>query len=822
MVKGWYLIFLVLFFLNHSFAENTVEYQKKLSNLSPENRLKQLEIDLNPSHIISLKQVDKWQRFQQFNKCLQDEGQYLEIEQTLLKKWAEAWETQSSHKFSELFTHRTKFYFPKVSSLSFRESYNGILIYKLLDNHKGVIKIEDSFLKSYAKVESVEIIGLKYTIDESFRAFKDLNYNQVHLDLIYDIRGLNKNRQRQNDRGVITVTLKLLEKKWFLESGQFKEGERIVSARKPAFIEKTDQSGLNKVVINERSEAIRRGGYAISIKDINQDGFLDIYSGSSKKSQLLIGNKYNKWKLSKEKGLTDLSAVKTSVFSDFDNDGDLDAIMTLFEYDRDDSDLVFLVNNKGTFTPIKGFVKGKLNYNLPMPASVADFNNDGFLDLYVGFPGKRDFTILSNEKEAFTYPQGFFLNLVGNTKSHVFIDTSKIAWGKKGLSKYTSLFPHSSLAIDYDFDGDMDLLVVDDRSNLSPFYENLDGKKFKLVNKLVNFQNKGYGMGVAVGDLDNDGINEIAMTNVNFHSRNRFHTSCNENWYFDFENDFGLKLFSGKKQKNSYRPTFTDITQASGITHVGEGVAGVEFLDYNNDGLLDIYVATGLWSGESDDKKYDLSSLFTRAVATKKTYNDVLSPYRSYRNRDWSFISILRDAKLKTTRSMAGYQRNRLFLNLGNKNFIEVGYLEGVDSIYDGYVIATADQNKDGKVDLFLRNGDPGSLKYSFPTIQFFKNQLAGENNSLTLTLEGTKSNKDAIGSIVSVKTKSGKKIIRQLVSNNGAAQSQPLLHFGLEKDHSATVVVQWPSGDIQNIGTLKKGYYIIKEGKHLSLLTDQ
>src|SRR5690606_12740907 len=100
--------------------------------------------------------------------------------------------------------------------------------------------------------------------------------------------------------------------------------------------------------------------------------------------------------------------------------------------------------------------------------------------------------------------------------------------------------------------------------------------------------------------------------------------------------------------------------------------------------------------------------------------------------KDWSFVSILRDSKRKL--SMAGYQRNRLFLNMGDMQFVDVGYMEGVDSIYDGYIVATADYNSDGKMDLILKNGDPGSTKYMFPSIQIFKNEF-GMNHGLTLSL---------------------------------------------------------------------------------------
>jgi len=227
-------VFAFLFALN-SFAENTVHYQKELSNLKPEDRLKQLEKDLNPKNQIGLNQVNNWERSGQFQKCLQDEGQYLEIEQTLIKKWAKAWKEKSSYRFNRLIDSKNKFYFPSLSSLNLRKGYSGILIYELSDQIKTA-KMENSFLSSYSKIHSVEITGIRYILDESFRSPKNLNYNRVHLDLRYDIRGLNKKGQRQNDRGIVNAKIKLSGKNWVLESGQFTEAERVVSTRKPALV----------------------------------------------------------------------------------------------------------------------------------------------------------------------------------------------------------------------------------------------------------------------------------------------------------------------------------------------------------------------------------------------------------------------------------------------------------------------------------------------------------------------------------------------------------------------------------------------------------
>ena len=196
-----------------------------------------------------------------------------------------------------------------------------------------------AILNEYEKIEDIEIVGSEYLISESDRSPRDLNFKSAALKVEYDIRGKTKTGKRQNDKGNLRVDVIRVGGLWKIKSIGTEYAERVTLMRKSAFGEKTASSGLNKVAIHERSEAIRRGGYAISLTDINNDGYLDIFSGSAKGSQLLFGSGAGQWTLSKDLPILRPTAVKTAIFSDFDNDGDQDAFFTLFEYDEGSSDL---------------------------------------------------------------------------------------------------------------------------------------------------------------------------------------------------------------------------------------------------------------------------------------------------------------------------------------------------------------------------------------------------------------------------------------------------------------------------------------------------
>jgi hypothetical protein len=166
--------------------------------------------------------------------------------------------------------------------------------------------------------------------------------------------------------------------------------------------------------------------------------------------------------------------------------------------------------------------------------------------------------------------------------------------------------------------------------------------------------------------------------------------------------------------------------------------------------------------------------------------------------------------------SFAGYQRNRMYRNNGDGTFTEVGYLEGVDSISDGYILVKGDINKDGRQDIILRNGDPAQSEYKFPAIEVFQNQFKNKK-ALRISLVGAKSTKDALGMGVSVVAK-GRKQYKQVISNNGPAQSELTLHFGLDDASEASkVTIEWPSGD-QVIHNLKAGNHSFSEEKGIKI----
>ncbi|MFA5582771.1 MAG: CRTAC1 family protein [Bacteriovoracaceae bacterium] len=700
----------------------------------------------------------------------------------------------------------------------------------------------EKYFGGFKAIQSVRFEPVDYKIALRDRN-PDLYPTRFDSDLNFSLKGIDSKGMLREDRGTLTASLVKVDDRWFVQSLKFKDSLRLTKAG--THFEELDlkTAGLDSLKSYERLEAIRRGGYTLALSDFNKDGHQDFLLGSYGKLQLYKGTKNGKFIPVKDSGIEEYTLVKSAIFADLNNDGHKDLLIVRFvemdgaeftkhikkqtheDASRIDKSKTAQVNSVVIY---KNLGNGKFEKaselvdSLPaehaMPATIADFDNDGLLDIYIGYPGVKDFTTFSNDAPAKIgkKAQGVYLNKGGFS----FIEKAMSAKNNyEVFSEENMIYPHSAIAVDYNQDGHMDIVVVDDRGNLSVAYKNLGKANFVIDNSSIDFQNYGIGMGLAVADINNDGKLDMALTNVAFNHRNRLAYSCQANWDVDVHNDVdlaprdGMRLFkaaSGKSIK------MIDVTKSAGIIDVGDGLGGVEFLDYDNDGLQDFYVANGLWTGTSSTM--DLSGLFNRALKHYVEEGIYEGPVNT-RSFMMDILANYRDAKGETP-SMAGYQQNKLFRNLGNGKFIEVGYLEGVDSLADGYVVGTADINGDGVIDLVLRNADPGVSDVKFPPLQIFLGKKT-DTKSVQISLEGKISNRDAIGAQLVGKVKGMPVQVRQLLANNGTIQSEQLLWFSLGKNEKLDeLTIRWPSGKVQTLKNIKPGKHHIVEPEQERVIT--
>ena len=477
---------------------------------------------------------------------------------------------------------------------------------------------------------------------------------------------------------------------------------------------------------------------------------------------------------------------------DFDRDGYLDIYFTngahipeLAKSDPAFYNRLFRNNHDGTFTDVTA-VAGVRGEGYSMGAAAADYDNDGWTDLYVAGVN-RNILYHNNGNGTFT-----------DVTSRAGVDAID-AGGSKPWSTGAVWF-------DYDNDGLLDLFVVNyldwsfeknrlcgspahhlscspemylGRANI--LYHNNGNGTFTDVSQATGIgAHKGKGMSAAIADFDGDGFMDLLVTN-------------------DKEPNFLLHNIGGK--------TFSEQAVQAGVGFNQDGVAvssmGVDFRDLNNDGEPDA-VVTAL-AGETF-----LCFLNEKGLFSERSYQAGLG-FASLKMSGWGLgiydfdndgYKDVFTANSHVSENVAFYgshkysQANAVFQNLHNGAFRDVSSQAGnalqAEAAHRGS--AFGDLNHDGKIDVVVAAiGSPAEI---------LVNTTENSNHWIELSLIGTKSNRDGIGTQVVLKSPSGMRQYNHVTTAVGyASSSDNHIHFGLGDDTTISEIeLHWPSGIIQKL----------------------
>jgi tetratricopeptide (TPR) repeat protein len=442
--------------------------------------------------------------------------------------------------------------------------------------------------------------------------------------------------------------------------------------------------------------------------DFNNDGYIDIVTsgmGLDDAMHYFVNNKDGTFADGTGKsGLKGITGGLNIQQTDYNNDGKTDIFVLrgawLDKGFGNEPSSLLRNNGDGTFTDVT-ISCGLLYFHSTQTATWADFNNDGWLDVFIGYETKMPDDIQKCALYINDHGKGF-TNVAEKAHCDVYGFVKGVA------------------SADYNNDGKPDI-----------FISCIDGKKFLFKNitepgKGTNFENVTDKAGFAKDanptfgtwffDYNNDGWPDLIACNYNFknYSTTLGYFACAEALGKPVQGAGNVFLF-----KNNKNGTFTNVTDEVGLTKVVFAMGG-NFGDIDNDGYPDMYFGTG---------NPDFRSLIP----------------------------------------------NKLFKNINGKRFADVTKSARVGNLQKGHGIAFADFRNIGKLDIYTDMG--GTYNGDAYPNSLYVNPGQGNNNWISLKLEGTASNKAAIGSHIKLTfIENGvKRSVYRDVNSGGSFGSSPL-----------------------------------------------
>jgi tetratricopeptide (TPR) repeat protein len=494
-------------------------------------------------------------------------------------------------------------------------------------------------------------------------------------------------------------------------------------------------------------------------------------------------------------GVAVLDASSMALFADVDNDGDQDLIVITWR-----QPLFFLNDGRGRFTPKPdAFRFARPSQGAFTSAALADFDRDGYLDLYVCaytyLLGEGAYRLATPYHDARNGPPNV---LFRNDGKGGFEDVTAAT----GLEN-NDRFSFACAWGDYDDDGWPDLLVANDfgRKNLYRNNGRRDGRvTFTDLAGEAGVEDVGAGMSASFFDYDNDGRLDVYTGNMWSAAGLRVTAQASFQRQAPAET---LELYRRHARGNSlFRNrglgTFLDVSLEAGA-EMGRWAWSSDALDFDNDGWQDLYVVNGF---VTNTDRNDLGSFFWRQVVAQSPLTS--TPTGRFED-GWRAINRL----IRAQGSWAGRERHVCLRNDGAGHFDQVAGSVGLDFEQDGRAFAVADLDQDGDPDLVVK-------ARTGPQVRVLRNDFREHHAAVAIRLVGTRSNRDAIGAQVTVETDQGR-YMRELQAGSGfLSQHSKELLVGIGRSRAIReVVIVWPSGVRESLTGVPLNHRIqVEEGR--------
>lgn len=498
--------------------------------------------------------------------------------------------------------------------------------------------------------------------------------------------------------------------------------------------------------------------------------------------------------------------------ADYDNDGYMDLFFTT----QKEGQRNYLYRNLGneTFEDVTEAVGLGVDDNKPgnsVAAVFFDMDNDGWQDLYVAKAGCHK--LFRNVKGKFHDVSEIYgvHQICGFSTGVNVFDFNRDGF----LDLYiTNFYDSGPIESGKDFVGTTELTSYNRRGGANFLLENKNGRAFKEVAQELGVGDTGLGWSAGFSDFDDDGYPDIYIAN-------------------DFGQDRIYKNIKGK--------SFEDITgSVVGVQPTRNGM-NAEFGDFNHTGRPSAYVtnvskignkrgANLLWNINKNGRFQNIS--FRMGVdrcgfswgakffdADRDGWLDLITVNGFWNAGQQSYwykwvtldglpAFLRRNPAFHPSTEgtqMAANQASCLFIRKG-KQFVDLAQESGITDLYEGRGVAIADINNDGALDIIVANHNERPSLYK--QIPANKNRWIG----LTLVPSGTR-NGDAIGAKATLKTPHFTQTAQLFPANGYASQSDPRLYFGLGQETEVAIEIEWPDGRSQTLPKLAVDkYHVVKE----------
>ncbi|WP_282085775.1 VCBS repeat-containing protein [Aquimarina algiphila] len=530
-------------------------------------------------------------------------------------------------------------------------------------------------------------------------------------------------------------------------------------------------------------------GGGVASADFNNDGLIDLFFISNTSDNKLYINKGNfKFEdITKTSGIEKRKGFDTGVtIADVNNDGFLDIYISRGGWQDENNafaNMLYINNGPSTSSGQITFTEkaeelGLADANRTIQATFFDYDNDNDLDVYI-----------SNTPDITSRAKVIDLNAVQKDSKTLTLKGCDRLYNNDGTGHFTDVSEKAGLLYDIGFGlnpqvGDLnnddwqDIYVCNDFNVPDLVYiNNTDGTFTESKDKL--FKHMSFNsMGSDIADINNDGLMDIMTLDMNPEDYVRSKTTMAMTSIAKFEamtkNGYHHQYMHNMLQLNNGNSTFSEIANMAGMANT-DWSWSILSADFDLDGYNDIYVTNGVY----------------RDVIDRDKNNEILQILRN-NNRKPSPEDFLKFAQMLPQQKLTNY----FFKNNGDHTFENTSakWADSIPTFSNGATYA--DLDNDGDLDIVVNNINDKATVLKNNAIQ------TKIGSFLKVELQGPEKNKFGVGTTVKLHFINNNKQSRQLINTRGFLSSvSNVLHFGFQKNDSiAKIDILWPDGKQQEI----------------------